>query len=328
MPIYQICCAIYSIFLHTEPCTQNVENCTNGVCTCKSPFTGDDCCSGCVSEQDIYFIFDNTNNNNRRTFCETHYGTELLLTALNPSASTSGTRVEALLYPTVGDDRNKERVAYTLFGMGAGCREAVGETLNLVDGFITRYYPKPESPLLKENQLRGNLAYPATPLESVRETIEAEVSANPGLTDRRRVVIMIADGESDENMDSEAQKARNPNTFEEAEELRKKPQLTLLVAGNDVDFTGTEKIDFHKFLNKIASGSEDDSENAVIEDDPFDMMIGIANRMAAVGAICETQSKYVSMSAYPPVYQASTLLTVAVANCVIVLLWLEYTCSK
>ena len=298
------------------------------MCTCKSPFTRDDCCSGCAVEQDIYFIFDSTNNNNRRTFCETHYGTELLLAALNPSASTSGRRVEALLYPTVGDDRNKERVAYTLFDLGAGCREAVGETLNLVDGFITRYYPIPDSPVLKLNQLRSNLVYPATPLESVRKTIEAEVSANPELTNRQRVVIMIADGESDENMDSKAQKARNPITFEEAKELRKKPQLTLIVAGNDIDFTGSQKIGFHRFLNKIASGSEDSSENAVIEDDPFDMMIGIANRMAAVRAICETQSKYVNMSAYPPVYHSSTLLTVAVANCVIVLLWLEYTCSK
>ena len=116
---------------------------------------------------------------------------------------------------------------------------------------------------------------------------------------------MIADGESDEKTDSEAQKDGNPNTFEEAEALRKKPQLTLLVAGNDIDFTGSKKIDFHKFLNKIASGSETDSENTVIEDNPFDMMIGIANRMAAVGAICETQSKYVNMSAYPPVYPNS-----------------------
>ena len=321
---------VFPVACFENTVTGDARSCTREKCTCKSPFTGDDCCSGCVSEQDIYFIFDNTNNNNKQTFCETHYGTELLLKALNPGASTSGTRVEALLYPTVGDDRNKARNAYILFGMGAGCREAVGETLNLVDGFIAKYYPKPESPLLKENQLRGNLAYPATPLESVRKTIEAEVSANPELTDRRRVVIMIANKETDEYIDEGSQITNNPNTFEEAEALRRKSQLTLIVAGNNADFENrrTDLDDLHKFLNKVASGSESNTGSAVIEDNPFDMIIGIANRMAAVGAICETQSKYVNMSAYPPVYQASTLLTVAVANCVIVLLWLEYTCSK
>ena len=209
------------------------------------------------------------------------------------------------MYPTVGDDRNKKRVPYTLFGLEAKCREAVGKILNLVDGFVNyreRYAPSPPSPLIANHSnylVRGSLAYPATALESVRKTIEAEVLAKPELANRRRVVVMIVYSESDEEDDNPAQKARNPKALDEAETLRKIPQLTLIAAGNAVRFTDQNERDrFHKFLNKLANGTENDTANAVMADDPFSLSIGIVNRMAAIGAICVKQSEWSCLSTH------------------------------
>ena len=215
-----------------------------------------------------------------------------------------------MLYPRVGDDRNKndrdkKRVAYTLFGLGTECREAIGKTLNLVDGFVNyreRYAPSPPSPLIANHSnylVRGSLAYPATALESVRKTIEAEIQARPELANRQRVVVMIVSSESDEEDDNPAQKARNPKALDEVNTLRNISQLTLIAAGNAVRFTDpdqNERNRFHKFLNKLASGTENYTANAVMANDSFSLSIGIVNRMAAVEAICEEQSEWSSLS--------------------------------
>ena len=247
----------------------------------------------CGTQQDIYFIFDNTHNYAKKTFCETHFGTELLLRALNPGNDTHDTRVEVVLYPRV-EDRNEKREAYTLFPLGTGCREAIGKTLNLVDGFMNyrkQNAPQPASPLVSDPdkyRVQGTLAYPATALNLVLEKINADK------TSRQRVVVMIADAENDEEKDDLIQLDRNPKTFEEAEKLRNIPKLTLIAAGNYIDSNGNKKERFEYFLNSIAGGSE----NVVMGKNPYELVKGIIEKMAAVGAICEEQSKFVSVNVY------------------------------
>ena len=194
----------------------------------------------------------------------------------------------------VGDDRNKERTAYTLFKLGAGCTKAIGETLNLVDGFITKYYPRPESPFLKNNQMRGNLAYPATALKKVLEKIREEIDKRPELRNRQRVVVMIVDAETDEGGDTQEQKDKNPNSFVEAQKLRDIRELTLIVAGNDADYKQslTELKRYYEFLRGIAGPGNGD--NVVMSDSPKGLIKGIVKRMAhrSVGALCEDQGEY------------------------------------
>ena len=268
---------------YTGPCVDNVESCTDGVCTCKTGFTGADCCEEpkCDADQDIYFLIDATLSNNRLAFCQTHYGVELMIAAMNPGNDLIGTRIGSILYPKI--PRGGTPVPYNFFNVGTSCGEIVGKYNTMIDGFYNQEFDNPY-----ENYVRGEGTYPAETITKLTQNIQASINSGEPKT-RRRIVVVVTDGNNDGNSNELVQAVSNLAVVS--------PSVTIIAAGNDNGYRFEPSLQqrFREELTTIANGN---ANNVVIRQDSLQLAIALVEKMKNTGALCEEQGTTIILAIY------------------------------
>lgn len=260
-----------------EPCSSNVKSCTNGVCTCLQSFDGPHCCNEivCSAEQDIYFLVDATLSNNRLAFCQTHYGVELIIAAINPTSQETSTRIGGLFYPKVVVGGNP--VAQPFFELGTNCQEILQEYNSMIDGFYnTEFASNPY-----RGNVRGEATYPAVTIRKLTETIRRSIRTRGA--ERRRVIVVLTDGNNDGTL-SELKAAVG-------ELATVAPGVKIIAAGNDdvYQFEPDLAQRFREELTVIANGIDN---NVVIRHNSIELAVDLVEKMADIQAICRTQGKW------------------------------------
>ncbi len=247
------------------------------MCTCKDGYGGDDCCSqSCSPSQDIYFLIDTTSSYREQSFCKLHYGTQLMISALLPTASiTTGTRLGVILYPTLKGDKTiaelrnvRPRIAPNFMNIGVDCNKAINEVEALIDGVYKEKRNIAGNP--RQIYIGSRLTFPATAFE----TLNREVS-NVGDPDRRRAVIVFTDGPNDDDK----------NILNEQIETLKKfdPDIEILAAG----LLGRNPEKLRSELQEIAS----EKDNVIANSDPIVLARNLIERLINTNIICKSQGK-------------------------------------
>ncbi len=247
----------------------------------------------CRRRRDVYLLIDTTRSF-RTEFCQLHYGTELIISALNPGGS-SPTRLGAILYPTLKSDTSKSdipdlrnefpRVAPTLLDINTGCEQAMGTLANLIDAVMNES-PKfiPENPYL--NFANSKLTYPAQAIESLNRNLTSQPNG------REKVVIFFTDGQNDANDDNESVRARNPRLENQIALLKElDPNVVILAVGlsDNRNLQGL-KADFTVITV--------DERNRIIDSNPVILARNLITRLMELGVICQSEGKNVYMYAY------------------------------
>ena len=263
-------------FTHLIPepqCPENVDTCTNEVCTCKEPFIGIDCCDEekCDPNQDVYFLIDTTLSNNRLAFCQTHYGVELMIAAINPGGDLVGTRMGSILYPKV--DRGETPVANNFFNIGTSCGEILGDYNTMIDAFYNQEFP--DNPY--EDYVRGEGTYPAVTISKLTGNIKADGAP----ANRRRIVVVVTDG----NNDGDTTELRQ--AVSELAALG----VTIIAAGNDNGYRNEPDL-IERFRQELIIIANGNANNVVIRQDSLKLAAALVEKMRELEALCDEHGKF------------------------------------
>ena len=237
------------------------------------------------SNQDIYFLIDTTLSNNRLAFCQTHYGVELMITAINPGGDLSDTRMGSILYPN--NPRNDTPVAYNFFDIGTDCSEIINDKYDkLVDAFYNQEFV--DNPY--QDYVRGEVTHPVETITKLIEQIKQSIADGEPM-ERRRTVVVLTDGNNDGELDELRQAV--------SELVTVAPDVMIIAAGNDDAFRNEAILQdrFKEELKVIANGVMD---NVVIGHDPLNLIIGLVEKMQNVGAICLKEGMIVTSNKLRP----------------------------
>ena len=221
---------------------------------------------GCDKNQTLYFYVDVTDSNTFENFCPLIVVMQMLVAAFNPS-STSGTKINALLFPDIPRSKDPSPV----FDTSATCLEAIqGQNGSL-------------SLLLSEfGVCRDNggdyfsAAFPSSCGEgtsAVQGLEEIYDIASSGNSSGESALLMFTDGVIEDNSTSLTKVLQNLDSVGVS---------TLIAAGiND----GTSMAD----RENLQSYTSDD--NIVIEDDPIKLGVAIVRKLEQREIICKDHGK-------------------------------------
>ena len=136
------------------------------------------------------------------------------------------------------------------------------------------------------SQILGDITLPVRVLDLVRQDIEQEISQNSELASRRRVILIVTDGQSDST-----DTALN-HTMTQLVNVVPNDGLTLISAGLAAELSVNNKVEFRKDLTILANGVE---ANAVSADNERELSEKIVRRMRQNGAICESQGTIIML---------------------------------
>ena len=227
--------------------------------------------------QDIYFLVDGTLSNDAVPFCQEMYAIELITEVINPGSDMNGPRIAAYHYPL---KINSPEGDMRFFKPGVnGCVQTVEDfhRLMLAVSLGTRNDIR--------DKVLGGATYPERVLELVAKDIQAEIASGVS-RNRRRVVIIITDGDSDGNLeDLRAAIKKLSNAGD---------RTTLISAGIGTESSTSNIAGFREELEVLANG---DPKNAVLVFDSTTSVgtklgLKLVNLMEKNGAICKDQGNF------------------------------------
>ena len=229
------------------PCLENTASCSNESCTCNEGFIGDDCCEvkptspPCSSIQDVYFVVDTTFSNDAIPFCETLYSVQLITAELNPGIIPVATRIGAYVYP-----QNMQPEDEDVRLVDVGQFQCPLVTRKFHDLVLQLSFAKNKGLADKVNA-RGT--YPDPVLDVLAKDIRREIEEGIVPRSRRRVIVVLTDGNSDSS--DQAIRASVQNLMSIAPD-----DMTLIVAGLATSYVITDLNAFTRHLTIIANGNQ------------------------------------------------------------------------
>lgn len=201
------------------------------------------------------------------------YSLELITRAVNPTVSKNSARVAIYMYP-VDENAGDDTIRFLNVG-DADCSAAIDKLHKLTGQFsFSRDFGY-------GNIINAITTLPERTLNVVISDIEAEISNNPELKDRRRVVMFVTDGSNDGDDDSLKNAVKRLVAIS--------PSSITMVAGGFInDLTSNNPQEFMDELTLLANGRP---ENAVSGDTARKLSNGIVDVLEKNGAVCPTRGE-------------------------------------
>ena len=220
----------------------------------------------CDKQQTLYFYVDATDSNTFQNFCPLIVVMQMLVAAFNPS-STSGTKINAILFPDIPRSKDSSPV----FDSSATCLEAIqgqngGLRLLLSEYGICldrgRDYFSADFP-----SSCGEGTSAVNGLEKIYDT------ASSGSSSGESALLMLTDGVIRDDSTSLAKVLENLNSV---------GVRTRIAAGINDDTSMADR-------ENLRSYTSDD--NIVIEDDPIKLGVAIVRKLEEREIICKEHGK-------------------------------------
>ena len=224
----------------------------------------------CAKNQTLYFYVDATDSNTFDNFCPLIIVMQMLVAAFNPS-STTGTKINALLFPDIPRSKDPSPV----FNTSATCLEAIhgqngsrGLSLLLSEFGVCRdkggnYFSAAFPSLCGEG---------TSAVEGLEE-IYGIASTSSGSSSGESALLMFTDGTIDDNSTSLTKVLQNLNSTGVS---------TLIAAG----IAGGTNPPNRPNLRYYTS-----DDNILIEDDPIELGIAIVRKLEEREIICKDHGK-------------------------------------
>ena len=231
-------------------------------------------------EQDIYFVVDATFSNNRLHFCQTQYGVEMMIAAMNPGKDKSGKRIGAVLYPRVMS-LLETPVAHDFFDLGIECEDAMKSYHSMIDEF--HHHNKTIAYGVFHNKTRGGYTFPTVAIRKVTSDIEQVIAAGDS-KDRPRIVIIFTDGIND---GSEVELKRAVAKLHSVSS-----NIKVFVAGNPDPYRSIDRPDLEKkFLDELTLIAIGNKSNVIIETDSLSMAKKLVKKLEDAEVFTADQGK-------------------------------------
>ena len=220
----------------------------------------------CDKQQTLYFYVDATDSNTFENFCPLIVVMQMLVAAFNPSA-TSGTKINALLFPDIPASKDPSPV----FDTSATCLEAIQGQNGGLNLLLSEY-----GVCLDNDRDYDSAAFPSSCGEgtsAVKGLEEIYNVASSGSSSAESALLMLTDGVIEDDSKSLTTVLQNLNSV---------GVRTRIAAGiND----GTSMAD----RENLQSYTSDD--NIVIEDDPIKLGVAIVRKLEEREIICKDHGK-------------------------------------
>ena len=221
---------------------------------------------GCDKQQRLYFYVDATDSNTFENFCPLIVVMQMLVAAFNPS-STSGTKINAILFPDIPRLIDPSPV----FNSSATCLEAVKGQNGGLRLLLSEY-----GICLDRGHDYFSEAFPSSCGEGTSAVLGLQKIyniASSGISSIESAVLMLTDGIIQDNHTSLTNVLEN---------LKSVGVHTLIAAGIN---GGTSMANRDNLLNYTSD------DNIVIKEDPVELGIAIVSRMKERGIICKEHGK-------------------------------------
>lgn len=210
---------------------------------------------GCNKAQNIYFLLDATRSNELNQFCEMMTSVQILTAALSRTS-----RFYAVLFPHdfKDDDPN------TVFDFSNSCDSIVTGATGMMPSLIGEFRKCTEHDSSVYPSMCGDSTLAVPGLEKIEKIADKETG------DRRQAVIMITDGMIQDLDDDIRIVTTN---------LQRKGVSAIIAGAISSELP-------EEFLRKYTLGV---SENAIVRNDPVDLVTAIVRRLEAAQIICEKE---------------------------------------
>lgn len=210
-------------------------------------------------------------------FCQILYSIQLITAELNPGITPIATRVGSYVYPK-SLTPNPDDVRLVNIG-----QYQCTDTTRQFHGLVLQLSFRGSRNFNFADKVGALRTYPKPTINILANDIRAEIASGTVPRDRRRVVVILTDGVSD-NTQSDIRGAV-------ADLVSISDTLTVIAAGiaNPINFEESDLPQFRIDLKTLANGNED---NFLVARGPKELSIGLVEKMRLNGAICEDRGMY------------------------------------